>query len=568
MEFCPNCNAFVNRNTNTCPECGHRLSFMDSLPKSNMPKRRFIKFGIAILVSIIIVVGIWGVFTTGILSTMIPMPQSEIIQTTQSENYSNNLVTQSQDVYTNSLWPCNFNADNSGNATVDCYSKGTFHFRDSELKNTKIDEVRLVWNDNDSYAITQDSGIDNKITYHFGKFVGKENTNNPQSIQTTRITPDIKIATPDNSATPFTNSQLQSNQSTENIDDLRNYALQLINDDRTAKGLSPVKLSNNQAAQIHAEDMFKAQFLSHYMTDGEKPYMVYTRFGGLGDMAQTIAYQAYENRQQCSDPNVICSPIDPKQSIKTSEYNMMYNDQDHNWGHRDNILDKYHTDVSIGIAYDQYSFYITQNFENNYIEYSLPMSEKNGIVSFAGHLKSGSVDNIGIYYDPLPTISTYQQHKDDGFYKLGDQIATVEQPPQTNSYYAPSNSTFEIADKWVQQNNNVYISFDISPLITNPGVYTVVVYLQDNDEPFSVTTYSITKSVSIVQEGFKSSKMHYACTQDQLNQYNQLNQQHDALQQEYDNLPKTATSDQEYQHDMQIYNQLNTMEIQIENFRC
>jgi len=376
---------------------------------------------------------------------------------------------------------------------------------------------------------------------------------------------------PENIQTNNNTEQSQATSSTDNTyshAELVAYALQLINSDRQNAGLPPVELSDNQAAQVHAEDMLKVRTLSHYMTDGEKPYMVYTKYGGLGYVAQNAAFQGYQDISQCNNLDTICNAIDPKQAIQQAEYDMMNNDQASNWGHRDNILDKDHTNVSIGIAYDQYSFYMTQNFENNYIDYTSPITENNGIVSFSGNLKSGSIQGIGVYYDNLPTPQIYQEHKGDGFYELGDKLATVEQPPQADEYYPPGNETFEVADKWLQQGNYASISFDLSPLVTMPGVYTVVVYLQDSDGQFPVTSYSITKSSPMVPEGSKSDKIYYACTSTQITQYNQLQQQYDTLKAQYDSRPKTATSDQEYQQDTQMYNQLNSLQNQLENFRC
>ncbi len=377
----------------------------------------------------------------------------------------------------------------------------------------------------------------------------------------------ISLGMSENNA-PVSTSTNAIGQISPQLEQLYVYALELINDDRVNYGLGPVSLSNNQAAQVHADDMLKMGTLSHYLSDGEKPYMIYTRFGGLGYVAQNAAFDGYSNIQQCDSLNVICTQIDPKQSMNSSEYDMMYNDQASNWDHRDNILDKHHTDVSIGIAYDKYSFYMTQNFENNYINYTSPITENNGTVSFSGNLTSGSFQSIGVYYDPLPTPETYQEHKNDRSYEMGNQLAIIQPPIQAGEYYAPSNETFEIADKWIQQGNYVSVSFDLSPLVTQPGVYTVVVFLEDSGGQFPVTSYSITKSSPMVQEGFESNKVYYACTSAQLTQYNQLQQQHDTLKTQYDGRPSVAASDQEYQQDTQMYNQLNSLQNQLENFRC
>ncbi|MGB9003038.1 MAG: CAP domain-containing protein [Nitrosotalea sp.] len=387
------------------------------------------------------------------------------------------------------------------------------------------------------------------------------------------ITPQGSTSQNSSLPLPYNNEPVSAStnavgQISPQLEQLYAYALELINDDRANYGLNPVSLSNNQAAQVHADDMLKMGTLSHYLSDGEKPYMVYTRFGGLGYVAQNAAFDGYSNIQQCSSPNVICTQIDPKQSMNSSEYDMMYNDQASNWDHRDNILDKHHTEVSIGIAYDKYSFYMTQNFENNYINYTLPITENNGTVSFSGNLTSGSIQNVGVYYDPLPTPEIYQEHKNDRSYEMGNQLAIIQPPPQAGEYYTPSNETFEIADKWTQQGNYISASFDLSPLVTQPGVYTVVVFLEDSAGPFPVTSYSITQPSHMVSEGFESSKIYYACTSTQLTQYNQLQQQYDTLKTQYDSRPSVAISGQEYQQDTQMYNQLNLLQNQLENFRC
>ncbi|WP_101477121.1 CAP domain-containing protein [Candidatus Nitrosotalea bavarica] len=361
---------------------------------------------------------------------------------------------------------------------------------------------------------------------------------------------------------------ISTTQSTT-LAELRNYALQLINNDRTSHGLLPVALSNNQAAQAQAEDMLNMQTLSHYMSDGEKPYMVYTKYGGFGNVAQNAADSKYDNTSLCQSVLVICPALDPKTEIQNSESSMMNNDLICcNNGHRDNILDKYHTAVSIGIAYTKYSFFMTQNFENNYLSFTKSPSENNGIVTFAGNLKTGSLLSIGIFYDPLPTKQTYEVHKNDGFYKLGNELGTIVQPPVTGSYYQPSNETLEIANRMVQMGNYVDTSFDLSPFVTQGGVYTMVAFLQDGAEQFPITSYSITKTTPMVQDGFKSPKVNYACTQNQIGQYDTLQQQFNALEKQYNGMPKIAISQQEYQQDLQMYSQLDSLQKQMQNFKC
>ena len=265
---------------------------------------------------------------------------------------------------------------------------------------------------------------------------------------------------------------------------LQNYALQLINKDRAQAGLGPVVLSPNQAAQAQAENVLGTRQISHWMTDGEKPYMTYTRYGGLGAVEQNVATSLCDG---------FACALNPMDQIKTAEYEMMYDDASSNWGHKDNILDPHHTSVSLGIAYNDNTFVIVQNFENNYIDFTQPITYNSGMVSFSGILSEGKIDNIEIDYDQTPTPAIYQQNKQATSYTTGTQMAVVAKPLPWGQYYQSTGLPIIIAKQWSEQGNGITISFDASKTITKPGVYDVLVWLDVNGQTFPATYYSIIK---------------------------------------------------------------------------
>ena len=266
---------------------------------------------------------------------------------------------------------------------------------------------------------------------------------------------------------------------------LQNYALQLINQDRAQAGLGPVVLSPNQAAQVQAENVLGTKQISHWMTDGEKPYMTYTRYGGLGAVEQNVATAVCQG--------FTCA-INPMDQLKTAEYEMMYDDASSNWGHKNNILDPHHTSVSLGIAYSSNTFVIVQNFENNYIDFTQPITYNSGQVSFSGTLSEGSIDNIEIDYDKLPTPAIYQQNKHATSYTTGTPIAVIAKPLPWDQYYQnTSDLPVIVAKQWSVQGNSVSVSFDANKVMTKPGVYDVLVWLDVNGESFPATYYSIVK---------------------------------------------------------------------------
>jgi len=67
------------------------------------------------------------------------------------------------------------------------------------------------------------------------------------------------------------------------------FALEQVNDDREKHGVPPVNLGNNSAAQKHADDSLEFDYFSHWNSEGVKPYVTYTLFGGRGNVAENIS---------------------------------------------------------------------------------------------------------------------------------------------------------------------------------------------------------------------------------------------------------------------------------------
>lgn len=91
------------------------------------------------------------------------------------------------------------------------------------------------------------------------------------------------------------NTSTYPKPSPNQILELKEYAVNKINEDRVKFGLAPVSLSNdNGAAQVQAEEQLKMQKLSHWTTDGMKPYMRYSYvYGGHDNVVQNVAQEAY-----------------------------------------------------------------------------------------------------------------------------------------------------------------------------------------------------------------------------------------------------------------------------------
>ncbi|MEM2154226.1 MAG: CAP domain-containing protein [Nitrososphaeria archaeon] len=285
------------------------------------------------------------------------------------------------------------------------------------------------------------------------------------------------------STTTGTSETLTSDIQSANVLHLINYALELINNDRVNNGLEPVELGNNMAAQSHAENLAKILCLSHWDTNGMKPYMRYTLFGGKNFVQENVAAVFMLGRTNpLSDEEI-------KSFLAKLEHEMMYNDASSGWGHRKNILDPSHTHVNIGIAYNSQIVVLVQDFENILIEWE-EFNIKNTTVSLKGRfLQNLKPYMFLVYFDPSPTPLSREdlQHTPyNGSYSFGKLLgAVLDKGYQTDVPYI-------YATKWVQRGLDFEIVFDFKKFMQTSGVYTIVLEVEDwKGRIYYASSYSI-----------------------------------------------------------------------------
>ena len=207
--------------------------------------------------------------------------------------------------------------------------------------------------------------------------------------------------------------------------------LELINIAREDAGVPPVALGDNDAAQLHAESALANCFASHWGIDGLKPYMRYSLAGGYQSNGENG-----RGANQCYGDGY--APIESiNDEIRSGMISWMGSP-----GHRDNILDKHHKKVNIGLAWDKHNIKAYQHFEGDYVHYAdLPSIGADGILSLSGTTKNGagfaSVEDLGvhIYYDPPPHELTRGQLARTYAYCNGQWIASIVWPLTDGSFW-------------------------------------------------------------------------------------------------------------------------------------
>ena len=268
------------------------------------------------------------------------------------------------------------------------------------------------------------------------------------------------------------------------------YALGLINNDRSKFGLPPVSLSNISSAQQHAESMLEYNYFSHWDLFDMKPYMRYTLLGGNQSVQENIAY---EESTSCGALGCFGN-INVTNALYNMEYSMMYNDSICcNNGHRDNILNPYHNQVSIGVAYNASTVYFVEDFINDYISWSpnSPSYSNNGEVYLLGNT-SNNLSFYGAYvsYDPL-LVNLTRSNVPKTPYSFGNEIAGVVN--NSNEYY--QNISTIVADNYYINKNIFKVSFNIKKIIKTygPGEYTILLLVKNDStgNTFMASDYTI-----------------------------------------------------------------------------
>ena len=263
-------------------------------------------------------------------------------------------------------------------------------------------------------------------------------------------------------------------------DELIDYALSLINLDRQENGLQNVTLSTINSGQQHADDMLKNGYFSHWDLQGYKPYVRYTLAGGKGAVTENVGLIE----------NWLAAGITQKQALNQSEWSMVHEDADWNWGHKQNILNPLHNYVSIGIASDHDRLYFVEDFEDNYISWTQLQINKTQayLEGTIQTTQQNNIQQIAVFYDNAKPLTTLQLQETpyNGSYNPGAYVGSVLPP----NWQATQGITIT-ADSWYQTGNHFRFSFSLAKAIEAncEGIYTLYIETGSSTEN-ALTSYS------------------------------------------------------------------------------
>ncbi len=320
------------------------------------------------------------------------------------------------------------------------------------------------------------------------------------------------------------------------------YMVELINEERQNVGVPPVVLGTNNAAQIHAETSLKNCTSSHWGVDGLKPYMRYSLAGGYQSNSENVSGTNY-----CIDNSDWILPLSEFQEEAREVMKGFMGSP----GHRDNILDKWHKKVNIGVWWDKFNMTVVQHFEGDYVKYDRLPSVENGVLTMSGRTKNGAgfdAENdfgVQLFYDQphhaltrgqvsrtycydggLP-VAAFRPQLTGLWYWTEDEIAdslescpdpyavdpgavAPASPDEAHEFWQRAYDASEAAVskpitvpwitalKWTANNEDFAVSVDLTDVLNvhGDGVYTVTIWDKIGREDVVISQYSIFRGIT------------------------------------------------------------------------
>jgi len=257
------------------------------------------------------------------------------------------------------------------------------------------------------------------------------------------------------------------------IAEIKKHVFNRINEDRRGHGLKPVQWDELAArvGDAHCREMLEHGYQSHWNLQGFKPYHRYSFAGGTDSV--------HENCCSLTIIGYSHSSLSAVQEEAIKRHASMMAELPPDDGHRNNILNPFHTHVGIGFAYDESGLRMTEEFVDRYVKLESwvpPQTTVKRPLTLQGRPlnREHHISSIAVFYEQFPTPMTVGELNRTHGYDLPDKVdneypkcdpGTHYSDGSTGSIHINSDGSFECPIRFKQK---------------RPGLYTNCIWLKDN----------------------------------------------------------------------------------------
>ena len=246
----------------------------------------------------------------------------------------------------------------------------------------------------------------------------------------------------------------------------RTQLLEQVNVERARAGLSQLELDELacKVANEHARDMAQHGFLSHWGSDGRKPYHRYSLAGGTDALQENVS--SADGIQSVTPTSVLKDLSDMHQSMVAE---VAPND-----GHRKTIFYPRHTHVGFGIALEDHSLRLDELYLARWVTIDpFPQTARpKTTLVLRGRLNPNHfLNGVEAFYEPLPTppnISWLREPRSYGMPKESRRFL----PKLSEGLSYPEGGTGDID---IDRSNKFRVRV---PLSKQPGINTLLVWIK------------------------------------------------------------------------------------------
>jgi hypothetical protein len=259
--------------------------------------------------------------------------------------------------------------------------------------------------------------------------------------------------------------------------------LDQLNAERAGAGLSLLKLDEFacRIAAQHARDMVDGQFLSHWGSDGRKPYHRFSFAGGVDALQENV-----------SSAEGIAS-LTPK-GIQRDLFDMhgsMFAEVPPNDGHRKTIVFPQHTHVGFGIAIRDHSLRLDELYLSRYVEIDpvVRQAKPKARIMVSGKVLNSKllINGAEVFFEPWPSPPAIGWLRIPRSYGMPPDVAGRILPRLPDRYFYTDGSSGSLE---ITSGGRFRMPVILSK---KPGINTVMVWLKagQNGTPFPATQICI-----------------------------------------------------------------------------